>query len=448
MAIGDRLYDGCMIAFARIWFVLYGGYVYDAGMNIGIIGGWAAGLMAAASILEDASFQGQVFLRDKNPWLWAKVIISGWGRCNVTTGHHRLRDVLAKYPRGSDFLSSCLKQFTPRGIYQRFESHGVPLKIEEDMRVFPVSNDGKDIVGVFEELFAQDRRITVCLREWVESVSRRTCSDGSCSGFVVTTAKQTVTVDRLVVTTGGNAYTHTGSSGDGYAFARACGHTITPLGPSLNSFLVAQDRVKQLSWLSLVNAQLISQNNKNLTASWPVLLTHFGVSWPAVFAFSSLVPLEQIDQEHPYQIRLVPLAGKSYDRWTAWLTDGVRDHPKKTLKNSLHELLVERLCVAICEQVQIDPLLPIWQLTRDHKKNLVNKLSGGFWLDLIARRPGDEFVTAGGVSLDEVNPHTCESKLCPWLYFAGEVLDIDGYTWWYNLTSSWATGRCVGKNVG
>lgn len=417
-------------------------------MTIWIIGWWAAGLMAAATILEDPSWDGQIWLRDKNPWLWAKVIISGWGRCNVTTWHHSLRDVLAKYPRGSDFLSFSLKAFTPRGIVKWFESHGVPLKTEDDMRVFPVSDDGKDIVGVFERVFAQDHRITVCLREGVESVSPRVCSDGSCRGFVVTTAKQTVIVDRLVITTGGHAYAHTGSSGDGYAFARACGHTITPLGPSLNSFLVAQDRVKQLSGLALPTAQIVSQNNKNLTASWPVLLTHFGVSWPAVFAFSSLIPFEQVDAASPYPVRLVPIAGKTYDRRTTWLTDGARDHSKKALKNYLHDLFPERLCIAWCEQSQIDPSLPIWQLTREHKKNLANKLSGGFWLDLIARRPGDEFVTAGGVSLDEVNPHTCESLLCPWLYFAGEVLDIDGYTGWYNLTSSWATGRCVGKIVG
>lgn len=172
------------------------------------------------------------------------------------------QELLAKYTRGAEFLDYACTVFGPRKVRTWFEEHGVPLKEEDDRRVFPVSDDGKDIVGVFETLFLQ-KNVEVRYKESVQSVVPTVCSDGSCrGGFQLTTSKEILHVDSVVLTTGGEAFSHTGSTGDGYAFARACGHTITPLGPSLNSFLTDEKWLHDLSGISFPQA-VLKRNGKN-----------------------------------------------------------------------------------------------------------------------------------------------------------------------------------------
>lgn len=383
----------------------------------------------------------EIHLFEKNSRLWAKVIISGGGRCNVTTGFFKMQELLPKYPRGATFLKPALEQFWPRAIRRRFETHGVPLKQEEDGRIFPVSDDGKDIVAVFEQLFGQ-RGVQMHLKERVQTIAR------SAQWFQITTDKHAYTFDAVVVTTGGNAYAHTGSTGDGYAWARGLGHTITPLGPSLNSFLTNDQWLHACSGISFPDAQLTAEKNSSVRVRWAVLLTHFGLSGPAVFAFSSHIPYEQVTKEQPYSIFFQPEASRGVPERTEQLTQRAIATPKKELGNLLRQWSVRKFVETILVQYGFDPHMHIGNISKQQRAQLATLLGKGIPLTLIQRRPGDEFVTAGGVSLEEVDPASWHSRLVPWLYFAGEILDVDGYTGGYNLTSSRAMGRLVGKSIG
>lgn len=411
--------------------------------RIAVIGWWAAGMMAAATICEHApmgSYELHVF--EKNSLLGNKVLISGGGRCNVTTGYYKKQDFLWKYIRGADFLKESLAAFGPRKVYNWFEDHGVPLKLEKDMRVFPVSDNGKDVVGAFEKIFA-DYEVQVHFKEWVKQLNVESWR------YKVTTDKDSYDFDMLVLTTGGNAYAHTGSSGEWYDLARAVGHTITSLWPSLNSFQTPHPWMHELTGLSFPRARL-----EFTFADWrkewvdgPMLLTHFGISGPNVFALSALLAFEKISSDSPIVVVLYPEADTSYDQWLTRLNEAVHHSPKKEIRTVLKQRFPERLAVAILAQCTITSDTWMVSTSKDMKKQLAQFLSWWWNITLTMRKPGDEFVTAGGVSLDEVNSSTLESKIVPWLYFAGEILDVDGVTGGFNLQACWSAGYVVGKSI-
>jgi hypothetical protein len=390
-------------------------------MKIGIVGAGAAGLMAAAT-LKESNPSAEVLLFEKNSRVGRKVAISGGGRCNVTTGITSIKTLLTKYPRGADFLKVALKSFSPKKVVKWFESNGVPLKCESDMRIFPAADNAEAIVELFERLIPN----TFKLHESVLDIDLQ--PDGK---FKLTSNKETYEFDKIILTTGGNAYAHTGSTGDGYSFARKLGHTITELGPSLNSFLVKEEWCKQLSGLSLPNATL---TYKNTNISGEFLFTHFGLSGPAVFAFAAEIAFEKVEKDSPLSINL------NFSLLKSELDQLINDNGKKTILNILKQKLPERLSRTILEQLKIDPNLNAAEISAADRKKIV----AGLPITLISRRPGDEFVTAGGVDLTEVEDKTMQSKLVPHLYFAGEILNVDGYTGGFNLQASWATGRLAG----
>lgn len=293
--------------------------------------------------------------------------------------------------------------FGPRKVYQWFEEHGVPLKLEKDMRVFPVSNKGKDVVAVFEKMF-DDKNVMVHFKEGVINIS---------PGFLVKTNVDEYKFDIVVLTTGGNAYAHTGSSGEGYNFAQNLGHTITLLGPSLNSFQTSHTWMHALTGLSFPWARLQAtlSDGKTKAVDGPVLLTHFGISGPNVFALSALLAFEKISVEQPFTVTLIPEADTIRDMWVQRLEGEI--HSKKNIGDVLKSYFPQRLSQAILTQLHISTDLFMSKVTSDNIKKIAHFLSGGRKLQLTMRRPGDEFVTAGGVCLDEVNPETMESKLVP-----------------------------------
>lgn len=430
-------------------------------MRIWIIGWGAAGMMCAASLLhhmkasKDVSAHTdklsraawtaekiEIHLFEKNPKLGAKVIISGGWRCNVTTWITDKKELLTKYIRGADFLKQALGILGPKKIYERFEEHGVPLKTEEDQRVFPVSDDGKDIVWAFEKLFAKED-VHVHLKSSVTKIVPASW------GFDLTTSEWQMHMDAVVLTTWWTAYRHTWSTGDGYSFAESCGHTITPLGPSLNSFLVEEQRIKELSWIAFEHAGLSFEiaDKTYKTVKWPILCTHFGISWPVTFVLSAYLAYETIDQTHPKNIRLIPDTTKNHEQLTALFIEWTKQFPARQLKTQLHTLFPDRVVEKICQVLWCDPTQQLAHFTKEQRKQLIEGLTRGLPLQLIARRPGDEFVTAWGVLLDEVHAKSMQSKITPGLYFAWEILDIDGVTWWFNLTSSRATWWLAGKSI-
>ncbi len=408
-------------------------------MKIAVIGGGAAGLMAAAAALETHP-SAEIYVIEKNDGLGKKVIISGGGRCNVTTGITDVPTVLSKYPRGGKFLSSAMYAFPPEKIAHWFEAHGVPLKVEEDIRVFPCSDDGHDIVRVFEELF-RGSGVHVWLRSSVERI------DKVATRFSLSfkTAKEPLIVDRVILTTGGQAYRQTGSTGDGYAFAIGLGHTITTLAPSLSSFTTKETWPAAISGLSCESGKISVKGETKAHFTGPFLFTHKGISGPAVFALSSLVAFESFDPEHPMEIAIDLFPEETMDELRHRFVVMLQEWPKKQSGNVLSLVVPKSLADIVVSELQVSE-------KRANELSKADILAIITWLKsaplhVIGRGAGDEFVTAGGVNLKEINPKTMESLLCPGLFFAGEIVDVDGFTGGFNLTASWATGRCAGQQA-
>jgi predicted Rossmann fold flavoprotein len=405
--------------------------------QITIIWAWAAWLMAAATILENiewSDYHVQIFEKNTSPG--KKVIISGGGRCNVTTGIEDKKILLTKYTRGADFIRKAFGKFSPRKCREWFESHNVPLKCEADNRVFPVSDDGTEIVEVFTRIFARFRdKVTLHYTEGVDSVTKWDV------GYEIVTARWSYTSDIVIVTTGWNAYSHTGSTGDGYAFARSLGHSVTQLGPSLSSFLTREKWTQELSGLAFESARIWD-------ISGPLLLTHFGISGPLAFMTSSQFAWDTIDKQHPKTIQFSPIATMWVVEWESFLKEQFANHPKKLITSILTEHLPRRFAEGFVHEyfAHIETTFPV-SIAKIEREKISKLLWNGIPLTLIERRPWDEFVTAGGVNTDEIDPETMESKIQENLYFAGEVLNVDGYTWGFSLQICWASGYVAGRDI-
>lgn len=408
-------------------------------MRVGIIGGGAAGMMCAATINEHNP-DTEVFLFEKNLELGKKVIISGGGRCNLTTGINDVKAVLKKYPRGEKFLHSAMYYFSPADTYDWFEKHRVPLKCEEDQRVFPVSNNGHDVVGAFVRIFKQSRT-TILFKHSVKKIEIES------NGFAITCEnKKPILVEKVVLCLGGQTYRHTGSTGDGYSLAESFGHTITSLAPSLNSFISKEKWPKDLSGLSIKNALIYCPRDKKYKVNGSFLFTHIGITGPAVFALSSLAAFEQYNQKNPLDIFIDVYPDVSSDQLLQQVQIAMKESPKKTFKNTLHLILPKSLIETLFVQLQIPESQTNAQVSKQVLHNIISYIKK-IPLSIIGRGAGDEFVTAGGVALEEINPSTMESKLCKGLYFAGEILNIDGFTGGFNLQASWATGYVAGMHI-
>ena len=414
----------------------------DSQKTIAVLGGGAAGMMAAVA----AAAGARVILFEKNKYLGAKVLISGGGRCNVTTGIFDVRKLMENYPRGAKFLLSAMFRFPPEKVREWFETHGVPLKIEEDLRIFPVSNNGHDVVGALE---AELRRLNVEVMVGADVVDVRKINNYELiiNNFVITLKDgREFEADAVVVTTGGNAYRHTGSTGDGYAFAKNFGHAITPLGASLNSFLTSQIFVKKLAGVSFEKVALMMKSfdgTRVFKRTGPIVFTHHGVSGPAVFAMSAAAAFEAYDRAKPMSLFLNFFADETAEALRAKFIALQERAGKKFLVNFLDMFLPRSLCLLFTEILKLDSQLFAAKLTREEREKIL-ELMQNFPLSVIGRGAGDEFVTAGGVALEEVNTNTMESKKQPGLFFAGEILDVDGFTGGFNLQASWAMGKLAG----
>lgn len=408
-------------------------------MKIAIIGGGAAGMMTAATINENNG-ETEVFLIEKNDSLGKKVIISGGGRCNVTTGLQDVNTVLKKYPRGEKFLNSAMRQFSPQTTYAWFEEHGVPLKCEKDLRVFPASNNGKDIVKVFEKIFAENKTKLL----FKHQVTKITKQD---KNFLINFKTQkALEVDKVVFAFGGQAYRQTGSTGDGYSLAESLGHHTTELAPSLSSLITKEKWPTLIAGLSFTKTTFTTKASKKYSFTGPFVFTHWGISGPAVFALSSLIAFEKFSPNKPIKISLDLLADLKAEQMITDLKKFITVNPNKLFKHALQQFVPLSLATITLQQINITENKKNNELSNKELNQTVNWLKN-IPLTIIDRKAGDEFVTAGGIDLNEINPSTMESKICPGLYFAGEILNIDGFTGGFNLQASWATGFLAGKNI-
>jgi predicted Rossmann fold flavoprotein len=314
------------------------------------------------------------------------------------------------------------------------------LKCEKDNRVFPLSDRGESIVECFEKLFA-DHRVTILRQHTVQKIEKND------EKFIVYSKNSpAMVVDKVIITLGGQAYRHTGSTGDGYSLAEALGHTITPLAPSLHSFITKEKWLKKLAGVAFPILGLSAGVKKRQSIVGPALCTHSGITGPAVFALSSLTAFEAFDTNNPLSITIDFVPEFSYEALLKKITDLIEAHPKKDFKNTLHHFVPHSVAETLCEIGGLDGDRNNAEISNAQKEKAADVLKKTI-IEAIGRGAGDEFVTAGGIALSEVDPKTMESKICPGLFFAGEILDIDGFTGGFNLQAAWATGHVAGKNA-
>lgn len=395
--------------------------------EIAIVGGGAAGMMAAATLAE-GNKPARVTVLERNKDLGRKVKISGGGRCNVTTGVQDLKEILKAYPRGAKFFRTALYDFPPEKVVDWFEQHGVGLKTEKDMRVFPMSDNGDDVVGVFEKVFVE-QKVDVKFGYSVSSIEKRD------DKFLI---NGELKFDAIILALGGQAYRHTGSQGDGYGLAESLGHSITDLGPSLNSFMVDDQWVKDLSGVSFADVKLKMCGQE---FRGPIIFTHKGISGPATFALSSLCAFDKISKNEAQGLRIDFCPDESYDNLRKQLISSAQNVGKVAAKFATKSFVAK-----ISEQFGMDLNRKANELSKKDMNRLIEVLKNAE-IKVVGRLPGDEFVTAGGIELKEIDSKTMQSRICPGLYFAGEIMNIDGFTGGYNLQVAWATGRLAGKNI-
>lgn len=442
-------------------------------MKIAIIWWWAAGMMAAATILQNQPCNhvnnqpcNQVLLFEKNNILGAKVRISWWGRCNITTWITSTKELLTKYPRWANFIEYSLRQFTPKSIYKWFENNWLPLQMQDDLRAFPASNKWSDVVKTFEDIFEQyPENINIYTKTPINQIKK--LDNGN---FEIHANDDIYIVDKVIITTWWSAYGHTWSTGDGYDLAGKLWHSITRLWPSLNSFMLSETHIyKWLQWLAYPsNIKFLDPETKQYKYIYGnIVRTHFGISGPGIFAVASHLAHEELggyrvtewdsyaNKENHVTTPLcnhvtniyISYLNKSQEERKSEIENYISQNPKKQIRTMLSWISSERLADVIIYISQIDWLAACWQLSKTQKIYICKLLSEWIPVTIADRRPGDEFVTAWWVKNDEINKKTMESLICPWLYFAGEIIDVDGYTWWFNLTNCWASGKLAGLSI-
>lgn len=380
-----------------------------------VIGGGPAGMMAT---IASASYGQPTLLIEKNKMLGKKLAGTGGGRCNVTN-NGTLDDLMAGIPGNGRFLYSVFSQFDNHDIIQFFTDNGVKLKVEDHGRVFPVSDQSRTIIQALENKILE---LGASIATNCEVVSVTKPEDV----FIVKSAENTWTADKLIVTTGGKSYPSTGSTGYGHEIARHFKHSITDL-EAAESPLLTDFPHKALQGISLTDVTL-SYGKHIITHD--LLFTHFGLSGPAALRMSSFVKGGEI-----LSLDLLPTTSSQE------LKDFLEEHREKTIKNSLKALLPERLADFLAQGFPEKAK----QLTPPQTEELIQKIKE-MPIPVTGKMSlAKSFVTKGGVSLKEINPKTLESKLVPGLHFAGEVLDINAHTGGFNITSALCTGWVAGS---
>ena len=407
--------------------------------NVIVVGGGAAGMMAAVF----AARNGQnVQLLEKNEKLGKKLFITGKGRCNITNAAD-IEDLFTAAISNPKFLYSGFYSFTNQQVIDFFEELGVKTKIERGERVFPVSDHSSDVIAAFSRELKL-LGVSVSLHTEVRELL---CEQDKVCGVLLTNGKK-MKADAVIVATGGISYPSTGSTGDGYRFAKETGHRVTELLPSLVPMEVRQWYAKELQGLSLRNIEIrITDGKKKLYEEFgEMLFTHYGVTGPVILSASSVVGKTLRKKELTLHIDLKPaLSEEQLDKRI--LREFDANHNKQ-YKNSIDSLFPAKLKPIMIELSGIEPEKKVNEITKEERQRLVHLIKD-FTMTLTGLRSYNEaIITKGGVSVKEIDPGTMESKKMKGLYFAGEVLDLDAVTGGYNLQIAWSTGYLAGINAG
>ena len=400
--------------------------------TVGVIGGGAAGFFGAIAA---ANPHTSVTLYEAGPECLAKVRISGGGRCNVTHHCFEPAQLVQNYPRGDKALRGAFSRFQPKDTIAWYQQRGVKLKTETDGRMFPVTDDSATIVDCLKKAAVQ-AGVTIKTRVPVRQVIKTN------SGFLIGLKGGEVRCDRILLATGSNP--------QGHRIAKSLGHTIEPPVPSLFTFTIKDAALRKRSGLSMdpvtIKLKLPGQK-KPLTQSGPLLVTHWGFSGPAVLKLSAWGARSLHDQSYQGTLLINWLPQLSQDEVRTMLQTAREDGGKRAISNHNPTQAPKRLWTYFVQRAQLDPQTQWTTLSNKAINRLTQELCQG---DYKVQGKGvfkDEFVTCGGISLKEIQFKTMESRLCPGVFFAGEILDIDGITGGFNFQSAWTTGWLAGQTI-
>ncbi len=403
-----------------------------------VIGGGAAGMMAA---VQASSRNNQVLLLEKNEKLGKKIYITGKGRCNLTNACDT-EELFQHVLRNRKFLYSAFYSFSNWQVMDFFQNHGLAIKTERGERVFPQSDHASDVIQTLQRVLKQHR---VQLRLHTEVTEL--LSDGKKITGVRIKDNSVLDADAVILATGGCSYCSTGSTGDGYDFAKALGHTVTKRQPALVPLEAGEAWVKELQGLSLRNVKAsIHKDGKMLYEDFgEMLFTHYGVSGPLMLSASSIINDQMEHMPLSLSIDLKPALSK--EQLDKRILRDFKENQNRCFKNALQKLLPAKLIPVIIRLSNIEPERKVNEITKQGRQELL-ELIKAFPLTLTRFRDFNEaIITRGGVSVKEVNPSTMESRLVQGLYFAGEVLDLDALTGGFNLQIAWSTGYLAGNSI-
>lgn len=413
-------------------------------MNVVVIGGGPAGMLASISSAQEGN---KVILLEKNNILGKKILITGKGRCNITSSLE-ISDFINNVPGNGRFLYSAFENFNNRDIIELLKKEGVNVKEERGNRIFPVSDRAEDVRFALEKA-TRDAGVQVKLNTKVTGIE---VENGSVKK--VDFESGSVCADKVILATGGKSYPLTGSTGDGYKIAEKLGHTIKNVRGSLVPLIAEKSVCSKMQGLSLRNVGItlydIEKDKKIYSDFGEMLFTHFGVSGPTILSGSShLLRYKEIDKKIADKKIILKIDLKpalSFEQLDARVLRDFTEVKNKQFKNSLDKLLPRKMIDVIIDKSKINPEKHVNEITREERLNLVRLLKDSE-VRIDGFRPVEEaIVTAGGINIKEINPKTMESKIVSGLYFAGEIIDVDAYTGGFNLQIAYSTGFTSGKN--
>ena len=403
-----------------------------------VVGGGAAGMMAAVTAARNGK---KVRLIEKNEKLGKKLFITGKGRCNITNAAD-IEELFSAVVSNPKFLYSSFYSMTNDQVIEFFEELGVKTKVERGGRVFPESDHSSDVIRALEQ---EMKRLGVEIRLRAEA-EEILAEDGRVTGVRLSSGKE-LHADAVIIATGGISYPSTGSTGDGYRFARECGHKVADLSPALVPMEVKEWYARELMGLSLRNVEIrITDGKKKLYEEFgEMLFTHYGVTGPVILSASSIVGKKL--REHPLTLHIDLKPALTEEQLDKRMLREFEANHNRQFKNAVDSLFPSKLKPVIVELSGIQEDKKVNEVTKEERLHFV-RLIKDFSMTLTGMRGYNEaIITKGGVSVKEIDPGTMESKLVNGLYFAGEVLDLDAVTGGYNLQIAWSTGYLAGLNA-